>query len=125
MSTLSIESDVSVPVVRLQGELDCASAQDLEAALSGQLQAHRAVVLDLTELSFLDCAGLGVVLAIDHRARRAGRRILLANPAPAVARLLTLTHCDVILETRSSLAEALDSAGRSQVVPLERERWPA
>lgn len=125
MTTLLIDSDRFAPVVRLRGELDWASSEGLESALLGQLDAHGAVVLDREALSFLDCAGLGVVLAINRYARRTGRRVVLAGPSPAVVRLLALTECHLVLDTRSSLAEALDAVGRGTIVALERERWPA
>jgi anti-anti-sigma factor len=91
----------------------------LESALLGRLHTYHAVIVDLEAVSFVDCAGLGVLLAVDRRARRTGRRILLANPRPAVARLLELTGYGPILDTRPSLAEALDSVGRGGTVPLE------
>jgi stage II sporulation protein AA (anti-sigma F factor antagonist) len=45
-------------VVRPAGELDLATAPDLERVLGDLLGRHWAVVLDLSEVTFADCAGL-------------------------------------------------------------------
>ena len=120
MSELFSQSNTPVPVLRLDGDLDFASGPPLESALTGHFRTHRAVVIDLESVEFIDCAGLGVLLAVSRRAREAGRRVLLANPSPAVARLLALTRCD---PPRPSVAEALDLSGRGRT--LELERWAA
>jgi len=75
--------------VHLAGDLDL-STRDTASALLGQVQSLRvqSVVLDLSEVTFLDCVGLAVLLAA--RAGLGDRLRLRALSAP-VARLLTLT----------------------------------
>ncbi len=45
-------------LVRPRGELDLATAPELERALHGVIGEHWAVVVDLSAVSFADCAGL-------------------------------------------------------------------
>ena len=77
--------------VRLTGELDLASARLLERALR-EAEAERGdVVLDLRDLTFLDCSGVRVILGAAQRARRAGHRLTVV-PGPAhVTKVFTLT----------------------------------
>ena len=78
-------------LVHLSGELDLATAPQLDQTLrEAQLDA-RLVVLDLRELAFMDCAGMRVIVDAAERARRDGRRLIVVRGAPNVDRLFTLT----------------------------------
>jgi anti-sigma B factor antagonist len=79
-------------VVRLRGELDLATAPELQRELLGILERPvTAVTLDLGELTFLDSSGLGAL----YRARQAadaGRVTLRLQAVPAhVMRVLDVT----------------------------------
>jgi len=75
---------VLVPV----GELDLGTAQDLEAVLAAQ---SGPVVVDLRELSFIDLAGLRVLLEADARSRQDGMNLRFI-PGPMVRRLLEVAE---------------------------------
>ena len=49
-------------------------------------------MLDLRKLNFLDSAGLGRVLAVQRRATRDGRRLVVVRGCRAVERLFALTR---------------------------------
>jgi len=83
-------------VVRFIGELDLAGA---ELAQHDGLRALAStdggpLILDLSELSFCDSSGLGVLLRIQYEARQQGRALVLQNPNPAVQRLLEIVGLD-------------------------------
>jgi anti-sigma B factor antagonist len=82
----------------VSGELDLATAAELDQALRSAQQRSRVVTLDLRRLTFMDCTGLSVVLAAATRARERGDRFrLLRGPGP-VERLFALTGTDCRLE---------------------------
>ncbi|GAA2276158.1 MULTISPECIES: STAS domain-containing protein [Kitasatospora] len=78
-------------VVRVGGEIDVATAPRLRQRLAAALEAHREVVLDLSEVTFMDCSGLGVLVQARNQADRCGRRLVLHGVGHPVARLLKLT----------------------------------
>ncbi|WP_152644812.1 STAS domain-containing protein [Kitasatospora griseola] len=78
-------------VVRVNGEIDLDTAPALRRALAAALDAHREVVLDLSEVTFMDCAGLGAVVRARNQADRSGRRLILRGASGCVVRLLELT----------------------------------
>jgi anti-sigma B factor antagonist len=85
-------------VLRLHGELDASNADRLRRAVSSALERHPPIiVVDLSGLSFTDCAGLSV-LVWAHKLL-AGRRheLLIIGANPAVQRLLHLTELDTYL----------------------------
>lgn len=78
--------------LRLSGELDVASAGDLDAALCAQLAAGRRVIeIDAAGLRFCDAAGLGVLVAAQRGCQAIGGRLHLIAVPPAIARLLSIT----------------------------------
>jgi anti-sigma B factor antagonist len=73
------------------GELDVANVAALHAQLSELRGAGcQHVVLDLRELTFMDSAGVRLILDEDRLARGAGRRFSLIRGVAAVQRVLNL-----------------------------------
>lgn len=77
--------------VHIAGELDLATATKLRDALRDAQLNARVVVLDLRELTFMDSAGVHVVLDAAVDARQAGGRLILVRASAPVDRVFTLT----------------------------------
>jgi stage II sporulation protein AA (anti-sigma F factor antagonist) len=79
--------------VALGGELDMAAVFKLEPAVEQLLATDdvRALVLDLADVSSVDSAGLGAILAIRERTLQASIGIAITRPSDPVRRLLDLT----------------------------------
>jgi anti-anti-sigma factor len=106
---LSIATAETVDGVRLElsGELDLASAPQFERALERAMHAHPArLVLDLSDLSFLDSCGLRELLGAQRACERAGCSLTLIAGDPA-RRLFELTG----LAGRLPLAEQPPAGG--------------
>jgi anti-anti-sigma factor len=89
----------------VRGELDIASAPELQVVLESIVAGpHAVLVLDLTGLSFLDCAGMRPIRAARRALEARGGQLLVRHPSPIVERALLL----------GGLGEAL-SAGRAGV----------
>lgn len=88
------------------GEVDLATAGHLGSVLEQQCQAGRCFArLDLSAVSFMDCAGLGVLVGAHHRFLAAGGTLILTGVGPRIARLLELTGLD---QTLFTIARATD-----------------
>ncbi len=95
-------------IVRIRGECDIATTPGLRESLLGTLATQSArMVLDLSELDFLDCAGATVLMATARRATLLGGALALAAPAAQVARLLRLTGLDQHLAIFPTTGRAL------------------
>jgi len=88
---VSLEDHGRVVVVRVQGEVDAATAPRMAEVLDVQLAAERRVVLDLSSVEFMDLHGLAVLMRASRRERA---HFSVARPAPCVVRLLELIHAD-------------------------------
>jgi anti-sigma B factor antagonist len=83
--------------VHVAGELDIATAPQLGQALREAQLSARLVVLDLRELTFMDCSGVHVILDLARGARQASGRLILVRGAAHIDRLLALTGvCDEV-----------------------------
>jgi anti-sigma B factor antagonist len=78
-------------VVELDGELDQAVRDELDAQLRPLARSGRALVLDAARLVFCSAGGLGLFLELRDEARAAGGSVALHAPAAGVRRLLALT----------------------------------
>ncbi|HEU4540213.1 MAG TPA: STAS domain-containing protein [Jiangellaceae bacterium] len=99
-------------VVRLTGEIDLSNAARLQDQLSLLVeQGH--VVVDLSEVTFIDSTGLTAFIVGHRRAAAAGTGLHLAGASGTVQRLLELTQLDRHLDHHEALAGALQAAGAS------------
>ena len=105
---ITIRSLVDCEVVALNGELDCQSAPELADALSQAATNGRPVVVDLSELRFIDSSGLHVLMS-GGSANGGGHRILVCPPGN-VARVLSIVRADKALPVYEELDAALDGA---------------
>ena len=80
-----------VIVVTVQGELDIATADLLADRLTDICRRSDAVTIDLRRVSFLDCAGLRLLLTVHTDAAARGRQVDFIQGPRAVERLFELT----------------------------------
>jgi anti-anti-sigma factor len=78
-------------VLHLVGELDLASAEEFLGQALGDLDGRPDIVLDLSELSFLDSSGIRAFLRL---AARLEDGIVLQHPQPGVARVLEIVRLE-------------------------------
>ena len=75
----------------LTGELDRMVAEKFSRALrDAELSDAPRIVVDAAELTFMDSAGLALLLQAARRAGSAGRRLHVANPSHPIRRLLEI-----------------------------------
>jgi anti-anti-sigma factor len=100
----------NVSVVAPEGELDVATLDDFRTTLSDAVSRPSDVlVLDLSEVSFIDSSSLGAVVEAGERLRRDRRRLsVVAPPGSAAAVVLELTGLRGRLPTFATRDAALD-----------------
>jgi anti-anti-sigma factor len=79
-------------VVTVRGELDLATAPELETVVLGRLDAGQEVVLDLRDLQFMDSSGLRVLVTAHARAVDGGPQFAIVRAAAGseVAKILDI-----------------------------------
>jgi len=85
-------------VLRLHGELDASAEDRLRSAIGNALnRSPELVVVDLSELAFMDCSGLSVLVWAHRRLAEQERQLLITGAQPVVQRLVRLTGLDKYL----------------------------
>ena len=89
--------------LRLEGELDLATAPILTEALRGLEHVNGATTLDLSGLTFMDSSGIHAIVEY-ARSEDCPGRVILDGPTPIVARALEMVGIDRIpgLEIRTA-----------------------
>ena len=84
------------------GDIDVAGGPILDAVIMEQeqsLDGSAAIVIDLTDVTFIDSSGLRTIVEAHQARAAAGTRLVLRSPSAAVQRLLEISglagHLDV------------------------------
>ena len=117
--------DGDVLVVQVVGELGLSALPCFRAALRrAEGGRFTSVMIDGSELEFLDAAGLGALIGSHRRLRDQGTEVQLTNPTRPVRRLLELVGSDRSVGLRqpdgASLVRAKASSSRSAAARAER-----
>jgi len=85
--------------VAVRGEVDVYTAPQLRECLYDVIRkGGTRVVLDLTEMTFIDSTGLGVIVGSLKRLREAGGDLVLKAPSRSTRKVLEITGLTRILE---------------------------
>ncbi|HZB30268.1 MAG TPA: STAS domain-containing protein [Streptosporangiaceae bacterium] len=104
LTTLEVDGHA---VVRLKGELDIATVDDLRHDLRKARQSYGDhVILDLAELEFMDSQGLSVIVGCHKAVTATGGSLALVAPRPIVRRTLEITGLSGRLRIFGSVEEA-------------------
>jgi len=106
MFTVEYETLPHYALCRPIGELDSSTAQQLREALGSQ-PAPRRLVIDLSQVPFVDSAGLGALIGGIRRTREAGGDVAISAPHREVLAVLRTTGFDRILPVTASVEEAV------------------
>ncbi|HEY4895524.1 MAG TPA: STAS domain-containing protein [Solirubrobacteraceae bacterium] len=87
------------PILALAGELDLGTLGGLAGHVQGVLAPRpRSLVIDLTDLRFMDSSGLRLLIELDERARREGWRLaLIPSVHDSANTVLRMTGADTAL----------------------------
>ncbi len=93
-------------LVAIHGDLDLPTAAPLREALDELLDRYRdkGLVLDLSEVSFIDSSGIGVVLG--RYKRMAGRSLSLTGVRPNVRGVLELAGITAIIPMSDAIRQS-------------------
>lgn len=99
-----------VSVVRLKGTLDMLEAHAVRDDIKAQIEEGQTrIVLDLTELEFMDSSGLAVLVTVLRAAQAVQGDVVLVGPTPAVRSLIELTRLHRVFEIFEDESTALEA----------------
>jgi len=94
-----IERNVSETIVRGKGRLTSETSNVLHEAFRSLLApGTKSIVLDLSDVSFIDSSGLGALLGVYISAQRAGCELQISNPSSRTKDLFQMTRLGSIFK---------------------------
>jgi len=112
-------------VVHLGGEIDVYTAPFVREKLDEQIHAGRAdLIVDLSEVTFLDSTGLGVLVGRLKFARTRGGSLKLVGTSERVLRVFAITGLDKVFDIHPDLESALAAPdqGEAPMPPTSNAR---
>lgn len=110
----STERD-GVHVIKPVGEFDIAVLAPLRDAVLAAVEAGCAVVLEMSETTFIDSTILGVIVEGRLACTRRGRWLRIVAPRPNIRRILQMMALDTLIgiypSVEAALAEADERSG--------------
>jgi anti-sigma B factor antagonist len=103
-------SNPETTILRLRGPLTMGTLFPLQDAF--RAQTSPTVILDLSDVPYLDSAGLGSIMMLHVSAEKNGRHLLLAAVSERVMSLIRMTRVDTVLATFATVGEAEQSLRR-------------
>lgn len=98
----------AVDIVSIGGEVDINTASQLSVSLLSLIAAgHTRLVLDLSDVSFIDSAGLGVLISAQRRLRALDGSLDVVTARPLVQKMFHITALDRVFGVHSTVDEAL------------------
>ena len=105
----------STAVFSVHGELDLHEAPELQDRITTAIERGALlIVVDLTEVTFIDSMALGVLLAAVNRFRPSGGVLRLVVPNPNIRRIFEISLLDQVF-TLDSTRDAALAAGTPQL----------
>ena len=108
MLEIHVEDTGSYSLCRPVGDLDAYTVSQFREVLA-ELAAAPRLLIDLSEVPFMDSAGLGALIGGIRRAREADGDVSVACSRPTLTRLLHTTGFDRIVPVTETLEEAVEA----------------
>jgi anti-sigma B factor antagonist len=102
---ITVENTEAYTLCRPVGELDAYTVPQFRESLA-ELSSDERLLIDLSEVPFMDSAGLGALIGGIRRARESGGEVVVACSRPTLTRLLHTTGFDRIVPVVETVDEA-------------------
>jgi len=118
-----IETLENLTIAHLDGQtLDASNAKDFKTEIAPSISAKARLVLDLSNVKFVDSSGLGALLSCLRQLNAAGGDLKLYGMIKPVRALFELVRMHRVFEIFNTREEALRSYGLSLAGAGEIER---
>ena len=108
MLEIHVEQADAYTLCRPVGELDAYTVSQFREVLA-ELASSPRLLIDLSEVPFMDSAGLGALIGGIRRARESDGEVSVACSRPTLTRLLHTTGFDRIVPVTETVEEAADA----------------
>ena len=99
-------------VFRLEGSLSVEDISTFQEVMNSCLPDKKHVVLEMSEISFIDSASLGIIVLFYSKMLQQDTHLLVCNVKPDIYQMLNLTGVSKKIKIFKNREEALDFLGK-------------
>jgi anti-anti-sigma factor len=104
-----IREEEEAAVVYPCGDMDLAAIPAFRQALRNAQETNRHIVVEMSQLRYIDSGGVRVLFFYSDMMRKSGRQLALVNVSPEVNRIMEIINARSICTFFHSLESALQS----------------
>lgn len=102
-----MRTEGGIPVLGVTGEIDVFTAPEFKNAINRAIESGTTdLVIDLTQVSYMDSSGFGTLLGATKRVRPKGGSISLVGCSEAIERMMKITRLDTVFNLFATIDEA-------------------
>lgn len=103
----AMRTEGGIPVLGVTGEIDVFTAPEFKNAINRAIESGTTdLVIDLTQVSYMDSSGFGTLLGATKRVRPKGGSISLVGCSEAIERMMKITRLDTVFNLFATIDEA-------------------
>lgn len=105
---ISVVESEGRDIVRVNGDIDAYSTGELKKFMIDLISRTEksTLVIDMSNVPYVDSAGLGMLVSILRESKSAGKSLVLASMKPNVKRIFELTRLDKVFTITDTVQEA-------------------
>jgi anti-sigma B factor antagonist len=115
--TIEVRRERGYAIATAAGEIDISTASVLRERLADLAASGRPLVVDLDQVSFIDSAGLSVLVGTAKRAAAHSGSLHVACGQPKIRKLFRLTGLDHRIPLARTLDDALEALPAAPTTP--------
>ena len=108
-TTVDVTRDGSSAILRIRGEITGGSEAPIMAAYTEAGDA-RSIILDFSNLDYMNSGGIGLLVTLLVRTQRAGQKLLAVGLSEHYKQILSLTRLDEAIAIHDDETTALAAA---------------
>lgn len=104
---VSVRHEADAAIVRVQGEVDLRTSPELRGAFLELLEQRPGrIIVDLSDVHYVDSSGVGTIVELKRRAMRDRSEVILVGLQPRVRSLFEITRLEQFFTIAASVDEA-------------------
>lgn len=93
-----IEHNDDFQLIKLKGDLDVYSEDEFKGFIEENLDENKDLVIDLSDLDYLDSTGLGMFMNIYNKQKSKGKTVKIINAKDNIKKLFKITDLTALFD---------------------------
>ncbi|MGI6123959.1 MAG: anti-sigma factor antagonist [Acetivibrionales bacterium] len=88
-------------IVTIEGDIDHHTSKILKERIDSKfiIEPVKDMILDLSRVTFMDSAGIGLIMGRRQRVSSVGGKLSIINPKPEIIKMLKMSNVDKLVRT--------------------------